>query len=369
MSIFEDYAREIEYCTFCPKMCRFSCTVAEAEKRESVTPTGKMSLLHLLRDGAIKLDTETAEIFYKCTNCMLCTTFCAHEIEVAHVLNAARSYAVEQGIVVNELADIRTNLKETANPFGRDLQGLLTDIVPEQYHNPEAQVLYFPGCVATLHQPAMITDTFKIFEKLGIDYVGVDPLGEICCGYPMIAAGFEEMFNEHVQRTGKRLASYKKIISGCPTCVYYLKSVYPEHGFNIGNRVFHTSEFLSEELSRHRIKSTNVPATNVCYFDPCYLTRYLNVIELPRELLTKFGAELSEMIFCGVENRCCGGGGLVTATSPKTALAIARDRWDDFLATGADVLVTACPSCAWMLSEKGERKRVIDIANFLVDRI
>ena len=70
-----------------------------------------------------------------------------------------------------------------------------------------------------------------------------------------------------------------------------------------------------------------------------------------------------------MEGRCCGGGGMLTATSPKTALATARKRWDDFLASGADLLVSACPTCTWMISEKGRRKNVIDIVNFLVDRI
>ena len=68
--------RATEYCTFCPKLCRFSCPIAEVEHRETVTPWGLMRLLEYARRGTVAGSEETAEIFYHCTGCARCQTMC-----------------------------------------------------------------------------------------------------------------------------------------------------------------------------------------------------------------------------------------------------------------------------------------------------
>ena len=45
------YPRDPQACFYCPEMCRFSCDVAEALRADTVTPRGKMSLLHLINQG------------------------------------------------------------------------------------------------------------------------------------------------------------------------------------------------------------------------------------------------------------------------------------------------------------------------------
>jgi hypothetical protein len=43
-----DLEQMTAYCTYCPKMCRFSCPTAAAESRETVTPWGMMRLLEMV---------------------------------------------------------------------------------------------------------------------------------------------------------------------------------------------------------------------------------------------------------------------------------------------------------------------------------
>ena len=78
MKALEEYRWQIEMCTFCPKMCRFVCPVADAETRETVTPTTRQTFLNLLRTGQLPLDEELSGIFYECTNCLTCRTQCEH---------------------------------------------------------------------------------------------------------------------------------------------------------------------------------------------------------------------------------------------------------------------------------------------------
>ena len=68
----------LDTCTFCPKLCRFACPVAEAERRETVTPWGLMSRANFVRKGQVPLDVETAAIFEHCTGCGRCTQNCRH---------------------------------------------------------------------------------------------------------------------------------------------------------------------------------------------------------------------------------------------------------------------------------------------------
>ncbi len=55
------------------------------------------------------------------------------------------------------------------------------------------------------------------------------------------------------------------------------------------------------------------------YHDPCQLSRYLQIIEEPREIIKSIdGVELVELDpeQCGKWSTCCGGGGL-EATHPE----------------------------------------------------
>ena len=99
----EAIERATAYCTYCPKLCRFSCPVAEAERRETVTPWGLMRLLEFTRTGDVELDKEVAETFYHCTGCARCQTWCEHDNDVTAAMWAARARARDEGIVPDAL--------------------------------------------------------------------------------------------------------------------------------------------------------------------------------------------------------------------------------------------------------------------------
>ena len=73
------------------------------------------------------------------------------------------------------------------------------------------------------------------------------------------------------------------------------------------------------------------------------------------------------------ENRkycsCCGSGGDLLASNQDLSLAIARRKVDEVVATGAETVVTACPSCVRAISmAKTSAKiklNVMDISDIL----
>ncbi|MCP4448929.1 MAG: (Fe-S)-binding protein, partial [Myxococcales bacterium] len=93
----DSVARQLDNCTYCPKMCRHSCPVAAADARETHTPQAKMDTLNHLREGKLAWTRENTEALWACTGCRACTTYCEHENEPALVLLSGRSRANAEG--------------------------------------------------------------------------------------------------------------------------------------------------------------------------------------------------------------------------------------------------------------------------------
>ncbi|MGE4234499.1 MAG: 4Fe-4S dicluster domain-containing protein [Bacteriovoracia bacterium] len=91
------FKRDPQACFYCPEMCRFSCPVSETLRDNSVTPRGKMSLLHLRERGfdsekSTGSDDLTLWYLNQCTSCGRCTEYCVHEVDVATNLMEERRF-------------------------------------------------------------------------------------------------------------------------------------------------------------------------------------------------------------------------------------------------------------------------------------
>src|SRR5512140_3601645 len=91
-------ARQLDYCTFCPKMCRHACPVSTASGRETHIPQVKMDRLNQLRLGHAKWTLEATDPLWACTGCRHCTQYCEHANEPGRVLLTGRAAAVAHGV-------------------------------------------------------------------------------------------------------------------------------------------------------------------------------------------------------------------------------------------------------------------------------
>ncbi len=74
--------------------------------------------------------------------------------------------------------------------------------------------------------------------------------------------------------------------------------------------VVHISQYLFELVATGRLELNKAYEKKVTYHDPCYLGRYNNTYDEPREVLKKVpGLELMEMADSREDSLCCGGGG------------------------------------------------------------
>jgi len=81
----------------------------------------------------------------------------------------------------------------------------------------------------------------------------------------------------------------------------------------------------------------------VTYHDPCRLGRFLGIYDQPRQVIAALGLELVEMDHHRGRALCCGTVGWTNCGA--VAKSIQVDRLREARATGAQVLVTACPKC------------------------
>jgi Fe-S oxidoreductase len=85
--------------------------------------------------------------------------------------------------------------------------------------------------------------------------------------------------------------------------------------------------------------------------------------ETPRRVI-KSKSKLIEMDRNRERSRCCGAGGGVRSANPDKSMAMAQQRVEDAIETGAELIISCCPFCRLNLDENGNMK-VIDLTEFI----
>jgi len=106
---------------------------------------------------------------------------------------------------------------------------------------------------------------------------------------------------------------------------------------SVGARVYELSQFLVHVLKVHEagLKGSG----KITYHASCQLTRELGVREEPLLLLESL--EGAELVHLPHADRCCGFGGTFMAKLPEVSMAMADEKAETILSTGADT-VTGC---------------------------
>ena len=351
--------KDVDFCSSCPKLCRHACPVGNADCRETVSPWGKMTMMKMVDDGRAALDSDSSSVFYKCLGCLLCRSYCKHEIVVPDSLIAGRELAVINGAAPQAVIDMGCRFASSHNPAGRDLAADIRKVLPAQNFEKGVSAVFFAGCMHTARDTGVIGRFFEIAAALGVDYMGAWGGEPYCCGLPLHTAGMSSGFRKHAAALSKELAAYRLIVTPCPACAYTLKVLYPDMGFRTAQKVQHVSEFLAPIINVNSVKSPS--GRTMAWHDPCYLGRYMGVYDEPRKLLETCGVKLAEFQWGREMSYCCGGGGNLPLTSKKTAGAVADKRRSDFKKTGADAIATGCPSCEAMLGHEGSGVEVVDL--------
>jgi Fe-S oxidoreductase len=186
---------------------------------------------------------------------------------------------------------------------------------------------------------------------------------ERCTGDPARRLGNDLLFGQLAEANldTLRQSGVKRIVSICPHCVRTIAQDWRE--FGEAPAIEHHSEFMARHLDKLPTASTN---EKVVYHDPCYLGRYRNVYDEPRDVLARF-AEPVEAERSRERSFCCGAGGGLVFLGEEKGKRVSVERAEQLAATGAGVVGAACPFCNTMLrdalSGMGEgAPKLLDIA-------
>jgi L-lactate dehydrogenase complex protein LldE len=210
------------------------------------------------------------------------------------------------------------------------------------------QVQLFIPCFVDQLYPQTAFNMVRILESAGCE-VTYNP-DQTCCGQPAFNAGFWDDARSVCSKFLKDFNSGNIIVAPSASCVGFVRNYYSKLFDNssvhnevkaIGQNIFELTEFLVNKLNiTHFNAELNGKAT---YHDSCAGLRECKIKNEPRILLSNVkGLELEELE--DVET-CCGFGGTFAIKFEPISIAMAEQKVEHALATGADYLISTDLSC------------------------
>lgn len=368
-------------CTQC-KRCQDRCPAYATDK-----PLSPMHLITTLGEAALQtpdcdlLEKVGRDVIWSCTTCRACEDICpASNEHVRKIVELRRNLVLMEGeFPGDEVMGAMEQAEVNGNPLGMGYAGRADwaaelGIQPLS-ENSDVDIVYFVGCYASFDKRNIkVAKAFiKICQAAGIK-VGILGKEEKCCGEPMRKMGNEYLYQSLAMENIELLGSYDvhKIVTTCPHCYNTLAKDYRELGLTA--EVVHHTTFLEELMHNGRLK--NVKADFTCtYHDSCYLGRYNEIYQPPRDLISNAGGTIMEMARNRDQGFCCSGGGGRILAEEKLGSRINVKRVEMALDTGSDLLLANCPFCLTMFEDgiKGanaeEKMRTRDIAEVLAEQL
>lgn len=314
---------ELMTCTLCG-FCKNVCPVFIDEGWDTAAPRGRMTMAYGLISGQLDPDGDLVNRLFQCTQCHDCARRCPSNAACPDVVLAARREMVQRGLTTDVQNILINNVETSGNIYADTMV---------DFPVRDGEIPFFIGC-QYLSRPNSIKKVIKFLEKIGIKPRITE---EICCGFPLHIMGFEAANQAQIEKVRESFRfDDTPVLTICPSCLKHLKEMYQQPAV-------HILEVLRDRLSN--IAVTKPLDTVVTYHDPCDLSRGAGITEQPREILRHIGATLVEMPFHGDTSRCCGGGGGILTWDNNLSLRMSIARIREARATGAEMLVTACPTC------------------------
>jgi Fe-S oxidoreductase len=239
-------------------------------------------------------------------------------------------------------------------------------------------ILFWVGCMGSFDDRAKkITVAFaRILKAAKIDFAILGQ-EESCNGDPARRMGNEYLYQMLAKQAIETLDRYevKTIVTFCPHCFHQIGNEFPQLGGNY--EVIHHTTFIERLLREDRIplSEEDVGRLTVAYHDSCYLGRYNDVYDAPREALKRAlpVVSLVEPKRSRSRGLCCGAGGGRMWMEETAGKRINVERTEELLATGADTIAVACPFCMTMVTDgvtaKGADVPVLDVAEVVASRL
>ncbi|HSB79446.1 MAG TPA: (Fe-S)-binding protein [Candidatus Methylomirabilis sp.] len=392
--------------------CTSVCPLYQQTVYEGMAARGKLALLEAAVEGKLDASRAVRAKLEDCLLCGACASNCPSFVPTTDLfLEARASLARDLGIPL----PIRLLLRALATPALMELgtpplhllqslgvpgfvEGRLSAVLPDAVRaaarsappaprrsfrsrvrgllangeGTRGTVAYFAGCFMNWGYVEAAEATRQILMRSGFR---VEVPAVSCCGVPHRAYGDTQAALALARRNVEALEGYQRIVTDCASCGAALKEyrhllahdpAYRDRAAAVSSRVSDISEFLVKQEFPRPERTVSLRVT---YHDPCHLVRGQGIKAEPRQLLKAIpGLTFVEMTGADV---CCGAAGSFCVTHPALSEGVGSIKAQNILATGADVVVSGCPSCLTqlraMLRARGATVRVCHPSELLAE--
>ncbi|MGQ3380729.1 (Fe-S)-binding protein [Priestia endophytica] len=318
-------------------------------------------------------DVITEEEIWACTTCRNCEDQCPVMNEhVDKIIDLRRYLVLTEGKMDGDGKRAMTNIERQGNPWGinrkekekwRTLQDVNVPTVKElKKEGKTFQYLLWVGSMGALdNRSQKITFSLvKLLREAGVEFAILGNKEKNSGDTPRRLGNeflFQELVAANIQEFEKN--EVKNIITIDPHAYNTFKNEYPDFGFK-GN-VYHHTEILASLLKEKKLVPKYEVNESITFHDSCYLGRYNEVYEPPREILKAIpGVNLLEMERNREKGMCCGAGGGLMWMEETAGSRINVTRTEQALEVKPTVISSGCPYCLTMLSDGTKAKEVED---------
>lgn len=233
------------------------------------------------------------------------------------------------------------------------------------------RVQLFATCLVDTFYPETGEATLKLLRHFGVEVVY--PEEQTCCGKPPDSGGHAKQARKAAEHFMSVFSGPDPIVVPSGSCASMIKNHYPEMfaddyrlfdaAREISSRTFELTQFLVHKLKAHEFGF--VGRGKITYHASCQLTRELGVREEPLALLRSIeGAEFCPM---PLADRCCGFGGVFMGKLPEVSMALADDKVETILESGANIVTGCDHGCLMNISDAIKRRGLtIDVKHIAV---
>ncbi len=340
--MYDEIKNGIEKCIHC-EMCMEEgiCPSYTVTKEYQLSPIGRLDALRSLLENRKKEDIERSLL--TCNFCGRCTQVCPEEIPIGELVVLGRNILYEKGSLPTPKQErIIASILNKGNAVPKGERLIYKDPSYKEIIKRESDTVLFLGCICSFFQENTIKASIGILEQLEISFRLLEDEG--CCGIFLYDGGYfdkaESFFKRNLDRFKK--LGIRKIIVLCPSCYKCFSVYYPRliKGFDL--EIVHLVEIIAKELEKGKTLTPAVSDNKIILHEPCKMTRFMGILEEPRQILRRLKIEFDEFQENRLMSMCCGAGGGVRAYDMEIALKIGA--YVLRKAEGRDI-VTTCPFC------------------------
>lgn len=319
-------------------------------------------------------DVITEEEIWACTTCRNCEDQCPVMNEhVDKIIDLRRYLTMTEGKVNPDAQRAMTNIERQGNPWGlnrkekenwRDLDPSINiPTVKEAKKSGEGfEYLFWVGSMGSFdNRSQKIALSFaRLLNEAGVKFAILGNKEKNSGDTPRRLGNeflFQELATANIDEFEKNEVT--KIVTIDPHAYNIFKNEYGDFGWH--GEVYHHTEMLYDLIQQGRLTMNHRVDETIVFHDSCYLGRYNDVYDPPREILKGIpGVTLVEMERNRQDAMCCGAGGGLMWMEEHVGNRINVARTEQALKTEASVISSGCPYCLTMLQDGTKAKEVED---------